>query len=339
MNDRIYPVFFARLYAFRKYINLAFLLVMTSGFAMPASGAVAENIPDFEAAIARAEKWIAANPATLDDGGINDIIDEGVSLYVLSNLTLNQQESEQYTAALREHMAQLEGMPAFRQFASEQHRRLIDVYHLLLAAHLARSAGVPFDDEPGIIERARQALMTTPYCGPSVRLTVVILLDYLGAQPVLDMNYLREAGSIAQLARSGNQQPLPGADNPSAFRIAEFNLYAIVHETVVLIDFGRRPVPPWLNAHRDVVREKLNAGVKWALERANYDLLAELLITLRLLDTPESKGLRDAVVALAQAQQPDGTWGESVTTTRANRVRHTVLTGVQALRMNGVGLH
>jgi len=55
MNDRIYPVFFARLYAYRKYINLAFLLVMTSGFAMPASGAVAENIPDFEAAIARAE--------------------------------------------------------------------------------------------------------------------------------------------------------------------------------------------------------------------------------------------------------------------------------------------
>lgn len=331
MNYCIHSVARSRLYVFRKHIVLVFVLTMLSGFVATVGGAVLETMPDLKSAAVRAEVWIAANPATLDDGGINDIIDEGVSLYVRRNLVMDATEREQYTAALREHMVQLERMPAFRQFADEQHRRLIDVYHLVLATYIARSAGKPFADESAIVERARQALMMTPYCGPTVRLTVAILLDYLGAQQVLDLKRLHEVGSIAQLAHSTKQRMLPGTDDPAASRITAFHLYAIVHEVIVLTDFGYRPVPAWLDEHRDNIVKEFRSGVQWALDQAQYDLLAELLITLRMLDVLVDKDLQDAIVALAQAQQSDGTWGESATTSRENRVRHTVLTGAQAL--------
>ncbi|TNF93214.1 MAG: hypothetical protein EP297_12760 [Gammaproteobacteria bacterium] len=318
-------------YNFGKNSTLAFVFAVLTSFVWAVSNAAPESVPDIETAVARAEAWITANPATLHDGGINDIIDEGVLLYVRHNLTKDPEEREQYAAVLREHMARLEKMPSFRQFADEQHRRLIDVYHLVLAMHIARSVGQPFADESAIVERARQALKMTPYCGPTVRLTVATLLDYLGAEPVLDLKHLLQAGAIAQLAYSAKRRPLPGTDDPAASRVAAFYLYAIVHEVIVLTDFGRRSVSVWLDERRDIVVKELRAGVQWAMERAQYDLLAELLITLQMLEVPVDKKFRDAIVALAQAQQPDGTWGESATTTRENRVRHAVLTGAQAL--------
>jgi hypothetical protein len=306
------------------------LLALTVGGYAP--GIAAKADPDrVEMALARAEAWLSAHPATPSDGGIPDIIDEAVSLHVRGNMASSVSERDRYTALLSQHMGKLEKMPAFRHFAGQTHRRLIDVYHLLLAAHLARSAGSPFADEKAILKRAQQALVMTPYCGPTVRLTVAKLLDYLGARPVMDLEKLREAGAIAQLANSANRQPLPDTDDLATVRVAMFRLYAMIHEVIIFTDFGRQPLSPWLKAQRDIVTEELQAGVEWALQRKLHDLVAEQLITLWILEVPVLQTMPDAIVELIQAQQPDGTWGVSETSIRDNRVRHAVLTGAQVL--------
>ena len=63
----------------------------------------------------------------------------------------------------------------------------------------------------------------------------------------------------------------------------------------------------------------------------NYDLLAELVVTLYLLREPLKPQVRAALDTLLANQKPDGSWGTSTATTRHNKVRNTVLTATAAL--------
>ena len=70
-----------------------------------------------QAAVAQGLEWIKRHPASLQDGGLPDLLDEGLGFMVLSSLSGDNGARERFAAMHRERMAALGKMPEFGQWA------------------------------------------------------------------------------------------------------------------------------------------------------------------------------------------------------------------------------
>jgi hypothetical protein len=158
-----------------------------------------------------------------------------------------------------------------------------------------------------------------------------MFLSRLAGGPTVDMESMLADTLIGQLGHNRRIIVLPGPNaTAQQQRNVTWLLYALVHEVVALTDFGRLAPSRWLDDRRDAVSEILLAAVPWASAQHNWDLAAELVVTLYFLGQPLDAGVEAAVEDLVANQQSDGSWGASATTSRPNKVRHTVLTGTAA---------
>lgn len=289
------------------------------------------NSAAVDQAITRALGWIERNPATLRDGGLVDMIDEGVLFLVLQGLTENPQQHRQFTEALQQRVPALDQLPAFAEWVQEPNKKLIEHYHLILAAHLMRSAGQPSRSETVIVEEAQQALMTAPYGNPTVRLTMAAFLSHLGgAPPSVDIESLLAYSLIEQIANR-RLPPLPPEPlNEYERRGVSVLLYAVVHEVLALTDFGRRCPSPWLKQRRAGLAGFILEAIEWARLQDNPDLLSELVMTVHFLREPLRGQLNTAIAMLVNTQQANGSWG-TYPTPRKNKKRHAVQTALAAL--------
>ncbi|MGD2056362.1 MAG: hypothetical protein PVJ15_06105 [Gammaproteobacteria bacterium] len=298
---------------------------------------VAATIPSqaaIEAAIARGFDWITQHPATLQDGGLPDILDEGVGFLVLYNLAPDSARKARFAAQLQERVATLERLPEFAQWVNRQHKPLIDHYHLVLAAHLVRRTGKPAGFQPRIVSLAQQALAAAPQADPTLRLTIALLLDHLGENPGISLRSALSGSRIERIAR-GYPPALPEADAPQwSSLLASYELYALVHEIIAWTDFGALPLAPWLAERRDALVRFLVDAVDWAVAEGDVDLASELLVSIRFLkqplDTIRVESLGGILRLLVERQQPDGSWGDCPTQ-RQNKVRHAAYTATTAL--------
>ena len=285
-----------------------------------------------EASIARALDWIENHRATPEDGGLPDMIDEGVSFRVFGALSPKPSDHEHFARLFRSQMAAINERAEFERWVLRPNKALIDHYHLVLAAHQTRLAGLTSPLTPLIVAQAQRALATATFENPTVRLTTALFLSRLGGSDAIDINVLLDYSLIAQLARDCEFIRLPSGDATRYERqAATWLLYALVHEVVALTDFGQLQPSPWLAARRDAVTGVLLDALSWASKENNMDLTAELAITLYFLAQPLGEPLQDALNGLLRTQHPDGSWGASTTTSRPNKVRHTVLTASAAL--------
>ena len=291
------------------------------------------------AAAARGLDWIERHPASVQDGGLPDLLDEAVGFRVLSTLSGNPATQERFRARFGERMARLRALPEFTQWERAGQKRLTDYYYLVLAAYLMQQAGTPSDLQALILAPAQWVLANSPRGDPTKRLTIALFLQRLHQEPVVSLPAALAASRIERVAR-GNPPVLPatGAD-PQQRRAASLELYALVHEIIALTDFGRDPVPPWLADRQEPLKRFLVQAVAWASAGATIDLLSELLLTARFIDAPLQGVLQDALQRLLSSQQADGSWGPDPTTGRANRYRHAAFTATTALRAleKGVG--
>jgi hypothetical protein len=287
---------------------------------------------DPAAAGSRALQWIENHPATPEDGGLPDMIDEGLAFRAFQRLAATPADRERFAGLFRSRMVAIDGLPEFQRWVARPHKALIEHYHLVLAAHLMRVAGHQSPSIPRIRQQAQQALAGPARDNPTVRLTTAVFLSRLGGSGDTQVDRLLELSLIEQLARNPGSMALPsGQATEQERRSATWLLYALVHEVVALTDFGQLPPSPWLRARTEAVSRFIRDAVPWAAAENNMDLVAELVVTLRFLDQPLSPELERALDRLLSEQRPDGSWGPSATTTRPNRVRHTVLTGAAAL--------
>ena len=292
------------------------------------AGTVTET--ELATAIARALDWIEAHPATLQDGGFIDIVDEAVAFLVLYNFSRRPDDRSRFAATLRDRLSALEQLPAFEAWVYAQPKSLMDHYHLVLTAHLMQLADRPSAFQASIVAQAQRALLATPQASPTVRLTVVAFLEYLDGVPPGRVNALLADSVVAQVARAGFPAlPARAAEDPK--QITTLLLSALVHEVIALTDFGRLPPSPWLSERRAALLPSLVDAVHWASTERNIDLACELVMTAGFLGEPLRAELRGLAQALVASQQPDGTWGASPTTPRQNKQRHTVLTATAIL--------
>lgn len=305
---------------------------------LPAQPASSEQSPvidpamqaNIRAAVARGLDWIERHPATLQDGGLPDLLDEGVGFLMLSTLSADSDARQRFAAAFRERMASLHGMPAFAQWATAGRKRLTDHYHLVLAAHLMRQAGNPSVLQQEIIARAQHALTSQPFCDPTKRLTIALFLERLGAESGISVDQALANSRIERIA-SGRSPALPAAGaSPQQRLAASLHLYALVHEIIALTDFGRQAPPAWLENRLAPLNRFLLEAIDWAGAGGNVDLLSELLLTARFVDAPLDGILPDVLQRLLDGQREDNSWGE-YETRRPNKRRHAVFTATTAL--------
>jgi hypothetical protein len=286
--------------------------------------------PAIDAAIVRGNDWLERHPASVSDGGLPDILDEGIAYYVRRNLTRDAVERAHFAGQLQRHMAQLADLPEFDQWVYRGRKVLTDYYHLVLAAHLLRVAGEPDERQAEITAQARSVLQMVPHCDPTKRLAIALFLQHLGADPGISLPQALANSRVEHIAQ-GRVPQLPTQEaTGQQTTAAALELYALVHEIVALTDFGRLPATPWLAQRRTAVVRRLSEAVSWASASGNFDLAAELLMSLRLLQEPLTGNYQDAVLAILAGQQDDGSWGVQ-TTRRDNKRRHAVLTATTAL--------
>jgi len=60
---------------------------------------------DLRAAVARGLDWIERHPATLQDGGLPDLLDEGLGYLMLSTLSADNDARQRFAAIFSERMA------------------------------------------------------------------------------------------------------------------------------------------------------------------------------------------------------------------------------------------
>jgi hypothetical protein len=315
-----------------RFRQLTIILALFATILAAAAGSAGDTATQarIRAAVERGLDWIERHPASVQDGGLADMLDEGVGFLVLSTLPGDAAERERMAARFRERMAALGALPEFARWASTGQTRLTDFYHLVLAAHLMQQAGTPTDQQPVIVARTQQVLAATPRCDPTKRLTIALFLERLDEEPVISIPAALAASRIEGIAR-GRPPVLPAAGaDPQQRLAASLYLYALVHEIVALTDFGREPPPPWLAARMEPLRRFITEAVAWADTTGNVDLLSELLLTARFIDAP-LKGIQsDILQLLLSSQQSDGSWGDAPTN-RPNKRRHAVITATAAL--------
>jgi hypothetical protein len=280
-------------------------------------------------AITRALGWMQHHPATPVDGGMLDMIDEGVFFLMMRDLAATSDEREPYAQALRARMARVEALPAFGRWVQRPGKSLIEDYHLLLAAYLMRLSGHPSLYEKQIVQGAQRKLVSGPRAAPTVALSVAVLLERLNARVPLSRQVLLGRSLVSRIGQ-GYRMPLGTAlDTRSRYLISQ-QLYAVIHEVLALTGFGREAPGRWLAARRDAVAEVLRGGVGWARAAGNVDLVAELLVSAHLLGEPLSGELEAAAKWLVDTQRADGSWGVQATS-RENKRRHATMTGAFAL--------
>jgi hypothetical protein len=281
---------------------------------------------------ARGQDWIEHHRATPEDGGVPDMIDEAVSLRVFRDLAPTVAESERFARLFEAQLARLNTLSELHRWAQRPNKTLIEHYHLVLAAYLMEGAGLHSPMTEIITQQAQSALRAATFEPPTVRLTTAVFLTRLAAGPAVDTEALLANSLIGRLDRNPKLIALPRANaTAEQRRNTTWLLYALVHEVVALTDFGRLAPSPWLEERRDAVAGILLAALPWASAQGNWDLAAELVVTLFFLGQPLDTGIQGTLEELADNQRPDGSWGVSTTTSRPNKVRHTVLTATAAL--------
>lgn len=314
----------------RSHLLLVLLLAASCLRAEPADSAVSDNA-DIGTAISRGLRWIETHPASLRDGGLIDLVDEGVAFYVFQHLARQPDARRHYATALQHHMASLDALPEFSQWVRQPRKRLLDHYHLVLAAWLMQRAGQPSALQADIVRQAQHALVTTPSPFPTIPLTIAAFLDHLGEPPAIPMDNLLGASLIERIA-GGNPPVLYSGNTASAQqrRIVSLQVYALIHEVIALTDFGRLAPPPWLAERRDAVVGFLGEAMHWAMAEGNIDLVAEIIGSLFFLEVPPNAAIHRLLHELVKHQLPDGSWGD-LPLDRQNKQRHAVLTATAAL--------
>ena len=314
----------------RNFLLAVLLLTQAPLQAQPIESGVTDST-DIRTAIGRGLHWIETHPASLQDGGLTDLIDEGVAFYLFQRLARQPEQRRYFQTALQQHMAALDALPEFSQWARQPHKRLLDHYHLVLAAWLMQRAGEPSTVQAEIVRRAQYALASTRSPLPSVPLTIAVFLQHLGEPSPISLDNLLRA-SLTQRIADGKAPVLVSGTtaSPQQRHSSRVQVYALIHEVVALTDFGRLAPPAWLAKRRTAVIGFLRTAMHQARTEGNIDLLAEILGSLFFLQVPPDATIHASLQELVNHQLPDGSWGDQPLD-RQNKRRHAVHTATAAL--------
>lgn len=278
----------------------ALVLAFSPAAAASASGTDAAAI---DAAIERAVAWIDALPvdpkALREERGMRGKKHFAEKLFAYAVLAKAESDPKKREAIVAKFAAAFAPARAreFHEFDVSDVKLLREEsMSYLTALWLAARLGVPAPEgKASVAEKKAAIAKDLPNRAVHWQLAFAFLLGKLGHEP---------PESVESLAR----KTMLAAKRPTNSLSVE-DVYGLVHEIFVLSSYGDEPVRWPTPESRLYAHAALPALVQRAIRDNDADLLAELLVAMRLSSLSAGATFEDGVRHLLGRQNPDGSFG------------------------------
>jgi len=278
--------------------------------------------------VRKALGWVSAHPANFHDGMFIEISEEILAFYVLNRYTKDQSEKDNY---LKEIKKRFDLIASNRELKAQSNE-----YTMVLAiTEVAQKLGLDVPELKKIIETQ---LIPDPLLFPShitSRIWDTVYLKRLGYTPAAT---LEESMPLSTLSQEVNQKLLfqytKAQFNPMYVDPMATTIYDMTHEIFALTDFGELPPPSIITENDAYFSQLFNQTIDWAITATHEDVLAELIMCVKILNLKNVPSVQRGLNYLVSRQEKDGSFGET-NPGRANIYRHGILVSIMALTMWG----
>ena len=106
--------------------------------------------------------------------------------------------------------------------------------------------------------------------------------------------------------------------------------YYMTHEIFALTDWGQLPSPPIVENNRIYFSKLFDKIIQWAITIHHIDILAELIMCVKMLDLKDVPSLNQGIEFILSYQEDNGTFGIT-NPSLPNIYRHGILVSMMAL--------
>ena len=121
-----------------------------------------------------------------------------------------------------------------------------------------------------------------------------------------------------------------GPLNPEYINPMTITVYYLTHEIFSLTDFGELPQPLIITDNQALFSELFDKTIEWAMAVQHIDLLAELIMCVKMLDLRNVPSLKVGIEFILSSQEDNGTF-VITNPMRPNIYRHGILVSMMAL--------
>ena len=283
--------------------------------------------------IDKAMRWLDANPASVDNNELMEVVEEIMFFYALYSIPDYKAERPYF---LREITTRDRAIKTYLAETGDFRLHLKGDWAALTyppLMHIVSKVGLETDVYRVLVDELishKHHLMPTRN---AMRLWIAIYLSRHGlmsnstVQHLLDNSSLQQDPQTHVLIDYFTNLEAAGRDRHAAIQL----VYNITHEIIALTDFGALPPSPIMLAQRMHYADLIDAAIRWAMNESALDVLAELAFCVHLLDLDDIPALPDAVSLIISKQQENGSFGIT-NPDRPNGIRHGVLTSLLALK-------
>jgi hypothetical protein len=280
----------------------------------------------YKKAIYKAYLWLDRHPANFEDDGPLVVFEEILTFYILMRNTEDASEKKDYFYEIQKRINLIALNKDFKVQPQEY-------TWLLTFTAIAEKLGIHTVDFRKIIE---DQLMSIPFpYSQYITGTIwnTVYLERLGYNPSIDLESLMAKSVLKQeLDRRTLLQFVSSSINQKYVYPMTVIAYCLTHEIFSLTDFGELPPPPIITNNRAFFSIFFDKTIQWAMATKQQDLLAELIMCVKMIDIKDVPSLRQGIEFILSSQQDNGTFGIT-NPSFPNVYRHGVLVSMMALSM------
>jgi hypothetical protein len=158
-----------------------------------------------------------------------------------------------------------------------------------------------------------------------------VYLKRLGYNPPMSLEILMPQSILQQeLDRRLLFQLVNSPINPKYVNPMTLTTYYLTHEIFALTDFGELPSPPIIANNQAFFSNLFDKTIQWSMAIKHIDLLAELIMCVKMLDLKDVPSLQQGIEFILSNQENNGTFGIT-NPTLPNIYRHGILVSMMAL--------
>ncbi len=279
-------------------------------------------------AIEKALSWVQQYPASFDDGRFVEISEEIITFYLQKKYTDDQREKEHY---LEEIKRRIETIAANKEFSVQP----LEYTMYLCIAAISEKCGL--NSSMDFKKTIENQIIPNPQLYPPHITTCIwntVYLERLGFKPP---KTLEEFLPLSTLATESNQKLLYEYTQAKFDQMyvdpMSITIYDITHEIFSLTDFGEIPPPPIFSENQVFFSELFDRSIKWAIVAEHVDVLAEIIMCVKLLHLEDVPSMDRGINYILSRQEEDGSFGVT-NPGRKNIRRHGVLVSIMALAID-----
>ncbi|MBN2374516.1 hypothetical protein JXL19_12085 [bacterium] len=306
----------------RLSVFITAIIISFSVFSCNKSESPGSNISN---TIHKALSWVYGRPANFIEGGFIEMAEEIITFYILGNNAKDASKKSSYIKQIEKRLDFIASRKDFKVYHQE--------YTMFLAlAFISEKLGLKSIDFRKIIE---DQLISDPFLYPSYHITThiwnTVYMERLGYNPPKSLEYLMPKSTLSMEIRQKllfqhvNARPDPLYIDPISITI-----YDMTHEIFSLTDFGNLPPPPIIAENQDFFSQLFNRAIEWAIEMKHIDILAELIMSVKILDLKTVPSVQSGIEFIISSQKKDGSFGIT-NPSRPNVYRHGILVSIMAL--------